>query len=254
MRLSKTGSATKIKVAAGLVAMLLVLAACASRPPDDDPDAITDFELENDPLEPTNRAIFAFNMIVDDNFLHPAAEGYRAVIPAFGRDRISDFLENLKAPLTFLNNLLQGNTTSAGTTLGRFVVNCSFGVGGIMDVAKPMGLPGHKTDFGDTLAVWGIGEGPYLMLPILGPSNPRDLVGIGVEAVADPLNYYLQTNSMKWVVDIRLGLTVVSKREGYLDPLDDLRRTSIDYYASLRSLYRQHRNAEINAIRDSTIK
>ncbi len=222
------------------------LAGCATPPPDDDPEARAEFEQINDPFEPANRAIFAFNEGADTYLLRPVAEGYRAAMPPFGRARIADFLDNLKSPIYLANDLLQGNFTLAGVTIERFALNTSFGVLGLMDVADPLGIPGHQSDLGQTLGIWGIGEGPYLVLPLFGPSNPRDAVGLGIESYADPLDRYLQNNSMDWVSWTRLGVTAISRREAYLDALDDMKRTSLDFYSTMRSLYRQRRNVQIN--------
>ncbi len=236
----------KVGVRVTLASAALLLAGCATPPPDDDPEAKAEFEQLNDPLEPTNRVIFEFNDMLDVYFLRPVAQGYRAILPKFGRDRVADFLDNLKMPLYFTNNLLQGNPSLAGVTIERFVLNSTFGVAGLMDVATPLGLPGNKPDLGQTFGVWGIGEGPYLVLPLMGPSNPRDAVGLGIEAVADPLDYYLANNEMNWVLWTRFGISGISQREAYLDALDDVKRTSLDYYSAMRSLYRQRRNAQIN--------
>lgn len=215
----------------------VALAGCATAPPPDDPEALAEYESINDPLEPTNRAIFEFNQALDRALLKPAAQGYRAMIPEWGRDRVDDFLDNLNAPVVFLNDVLQGEFTRAGETLGRFVFNSSFGVLGIMDVAEHAGLPGHEEDFGQTLAVWGIPEGPYLMLPLFGPSSPRDGVGKGVDMLADPWGWYFPT----WANVSRAVVGGIGTREEYLDILDEVERSSLDYYASIRSMYRQNR-------------
>jgi phospholipid-binding lipoprotein MlaA len=226
---------------------LLAVASCAKEPPADDPDAVAEFQQTNDPLEPMNRAIFDFNDELQTVFLGPVARGYRAVVPPFGRDRIADFLDNLGAPVVFLNDVLQGNVALATKTLERFALNSSFGVFGIMDVAKPMGIPDHDAGFGQTLGVWGVGEGPYLVLPFFGPSNPRDAVGLGVDFVSDPWGWYLQDQNLNYLNYVRFGVTAVSQEEAYLDFIDDLRRTSLDYYATMRSLYRQRRHAAVEA-------
>ncbi len=227
------------------------LAGCATPPPDDDPDAKADFEQLNDPLEPTNRVIFAFNDGLDTYLLRPVAEGYRAVVPPFGRARVADVLDNLKSPVYLANDLLQADFSQAAATIERFLLNTSFGVLGLMDVAGPLGIPAHSSDLGQTLGIWGIGEGPYLVLPLFGPSNPRDAIGLGIESYADPIDRYLQNNSMDWVSWTRLGVTAVSRREAYLDSLDDIKRTSLDFYSTMRSLYRQRRNAQINGTETS---
>jgi phospholipid-binding lipoprotein MlaA len=131
----------------------------------------------------------------------------------------------------------------ATVTLGRFFLNTGFGFLGLVDVATEWGAePAHDEDFGQTLAVWGFGEGPYLMLPIFGPSNPRDAVGLVVDHFSDPLTYVILEGDEGL---IRGGVTAVDTRSRYLDQIDELEKTSIDYYAALRSLYRQSRNADI---------
>jgi phospholipid-binding lipoprotein MlaA len=229
-----------------MTAIAVLLVGCATPPPADDPEAVAEYEQINDPLEPTNRVIFSVNEGIDTYFLRPVALGYRDVVPPFGRDRISDFLDNLKAPVYLVNDLLQGNFELAGTTVGRFALNTSFGVFGIMDVAEPMGLPAHQSDFGETMGVWGIGEGPYLVLPLFGPSNPRDTVGMVADSYTDPLDYYLQTGGRHWMYWTRLGVNAIAQREAYIDALDDVKRTSLDYYSAMRSLYRQRRSSLIN--------
>lgn len=233
-------------------AAVLAIFGCANPPPASDPDAVAEFEQTNDPLEPMNRAIFNFNGALDTVFLTPLAKGYRAVMPPFGRDRVSDFLDNLNAPIVLVNDLLQGNANLAGRTLERFALNSSFGVLGIMDVAKPMGVPPHDADLGQTLGVWGIEPGPYLVLPLFGPSNPRDAIGLAGDSIGDPTSLYLYSRNMQWLDWTRFGVTAVSEREAYMDFLDDLRRTSLDYYATLRSLYRQRREALVNAGKHDT--
>ncbi len=230
-----------------LAALVLVAASCAKGPPADDPEAVAEFKQINDPLEPMNRAIFDFNDQLQTVFLGPIARGYRAVVPPFGRDRVADFLDNLNSPVVFLNDVLQGNMSLAGKTLERFALNSTFGVLGIMDVAKPMGVPGHDAGFGQTLGVWGVGEGPYLVLPFFGPSNPRDTVGLVADFEADPVGIYLSNRHMNYLNYTRFGVTAVSQYEAYLDFIEDIKRTSLDYYATMRSLYRQRRHALIEA-------
>lgn len=236
----------KTLLRAALSASLLALAACATPPPADDPEAVAEFKELNDPLEPTNRAIFDFNDALYTNVFRPVALGYRGVVPEFARDRLNDFLANLKMPVVFVNDLLQGNFPRAGEAVERLTLNLTFGVGGIMDVATPMGVPRHDADFGQTLAVWGVGEGPYLVLPVIGPSSPRDGVGYLVDSFADPLDQYLQDNNLTWVAEMRFGVTVLTVFESNVDVLDDIKRSSMDYYSAMRSAYRQRRTAQIN--------
>ena len=224
---------------------LALVAGCATPPPADDPEAVAEWEQINDPLEPLNRDIFEFNRFADTYAIKPAAQGYHDVVPKFGRERIHNILTNLNSPLIFANDLLQGEGDRAVQTFFRAMINTSFGLLGYADVAAEAGIPAHEEDFGQTLAVWGVGEGPYLMLPIFGPSNPRDVTGLLVEWFADPLDIYLNNVHREWIVYSRGALAGLDKREGLLDSLDEIERTSLDYYASLRSLYRQHRASEI---------
>ena len=225
------------------MAVAAVLAACAARP--DDPEARAEYDARNDPFEPLNRAIFEVNRGLDTLFLRPVAEGYRAIVPKFGRQRVDDFLSNLFAPITFIHDILQGNIEQATRTFGRFGLNSTFGVLGLMDVAEPMGLPKHMEDAGETLGVWGVGEGPYMVLPLFGPSTVRDSVGMVADAFADPFAIWnLHRMAATYGRD---GGFALDKREQYLDQLDDIERTSLDYYASIRSLYRQRRAHEVEA-------
>lgn len=222
-----------------------LLAGCATPPAATDKEAMAEYEQANDPGEPTNRVIFQVNQGLDKGVIKPVAQGYRAVVPYPLRDRVRDFLSNLREPWTFVNDVLQFEFGRAGITLGRFCFNSTFGMLGIVDIATSAGLEGHTEDFGQTLAVWGVGEGPFVTLPFFGPSNPRDTVGLVVDSFLDPFGIWLGG----WVPDeamwSKTGLSAVDKREKYLDPLDEIERTSLDYYASLRSLYRQRRAEEI---------
>lgn len=233
-----------VRLAASIVAVALV-AGCATPPPADDKEAFADWEQTNDPLEPMNRAIFDFNLAIDKAVLKPVAQGYRWAMPQYGKDRVRDFLRNLRAPVVFVNDVLQGEPDRAMQTLMRFAFNTGFGIGGLIDVAEPGGIPYHDEDFGQTFAVWGIGEGPYLVLPILGPSNPRDGVGIATEWLVDPFNLYMDHIDRTWPVWTRAGVSGLEKRERLLDTLDEIERSSLDYYSALRSTYRQNRNAEV---------
>ena len=228
-----------------LTASMLALAGCATPPPADDPEAVAEFKQLNDPFEPTNRAIFDFNDTLYVNVWHPVALGYRDVVPEFGRARINDFLATLKMPVVIVNDVLQGNLPRAGDAVERLALNLTFGVGGIMDVATPMGIPRHDADFGQTLAVWGVGEGPYLILPVIGPSNPRDAFGYLVDSYADPVDQGMQNNGLTWAAEGRFGLSVVTVFEANIDAIDDIKRSSMDYYGAMRSAYRQRRTSEI---------
>jgi phospholipid-binding lipoprotein MlaA len=229
---------------AAFVAFLLLLAGCATAPRD--PAGLAVFKANNDPLEPLNRKIFAFNLGVDRVLIKPLAQGYRGALPAGARDAIRRLLDNLKEPVVFCNCLLQGRLKSAATTGGRFAVNTTVGVVGLQDVATGWKLPKQTGDFGQTLWAWGVGEGPYLVVPVFGPINPRDGIGEGVDIYLDPLRYIPAHQDYPTAVTVgRLVLDGVDLRARNLDPLDELQRESIDYYASLRSLYRQNRAAQL---------
>lgn len=196
----------------------------------------------SDPIEPVNRAVFSFNMFVDRWVLEPVARAYRFVTPEAARRSVSNFLANLRSPVIFANDALQGERERAGITLGRFMINTTMGVAGLFDPATALGYPRHDEDLGQTLGVWGVPAGPYLMLPLLGPSNGRDTAGRVGDYFINPLNHCCITQ------DERLGLlgtTAVSEREANIELLDDLRANSIDLYATIRTIYTQKRAADI---------
>jgi phospholipid-binding lipoprotein MlaA len=199
----------------------------------------------NDPFEGVNRVFFGLNEVVDDILLRPAAIVYRTIIPRYGRQRIRNVLNNLDSPVVFANDILQGEGDRAGDTLMRFLINSTFGVAGIWDVATDWGHPFHDEDFGQTLAVWGVNEGPYLYFPLLGPSNPRDSVGRVVDIAFDPLTYVNWGDDYENVPLIRTAVNVIDLRSRNIETLDEIERSSVDYYASIRSLYRQVRNDAI---------
>jgi phospholipid-binding lipoprotein MlaA len=162
---------------------------------------------------------------------------------------VRSFLRNLKSPIILANDLLQGDLERAGNTAMRMAINTTIGMGGIADVATDVGFPYHDEDFGQTMAVAGVGSGPYLVLPLLGPSNLRDTVGFAVDTFFDPLRMFTAAHDPSWADTAnynRTGLTVVDRREALIDPLDEVERSSIDVYAGYRSMYNQLRNAAIN--------
>lgn len=200
---------------------------------------------DNDPLEGMNRAIFWFNDVVDTVLLRPIAIVYKAVLPTPAQNGVRNAMRNLRAPLDLANQLLQGDLDGAGVVLGRFTINTTVGLGGLIDVAGENGLEYEYESLDQTLAVWGIPEGPYLVLPIMGPSSVRDAVGFAGEVYADPLTNWAQNTDRDWIVYTRAGLVGVSTRADVLEPLDDLKRNSVDYYAAMRALYRQRRDGMI---------
>lgn len=214
---------------------------------EDDPFADYEEELEddNDPLEVPNRFIFAFNQTLDVAIIRPAAVLYRDLVPEYLRQRVHLFLRNLSEPVTLANDLLQGDLERAGTTADRFLLNSTGGVLGFWDVATDLGHPYHEEDFGQTLGVHGVGEGPYLVLPLLGPSNLRDATGKVVDIFLDPFFYIAEeTGKEEWQL-YRFLMDGLDFRTRNLETLDEIERDALDFYARLRSLYRQKRDAEI---------
>jgi phospholipid-binding lipoprotein MlaA len=224
--------------------LLLLIAGCATVPRD--PAARTEFKANNDPIEPLNRRIFAVNLGVDRILIKPLAKGYRWALPGRIRDAIRHVIDNLNEPLVLANCILQGRLKSATTTGGRFVVNSTVGIAGVADVATRWKMPKQFGDFGQTLWAWDIPDGPYLIIPIYGPSNPRDGFGRGVDVFLDPFRYVPGNyNYPDAVTTGRIVADGVDQRARNLDSLDEIQRELIDYYATLRSLYRQNRAAEL---------
>jgi phospholipid-binding lipoprotein MlaA len=228
----------------GLIGLVLALqlTGCAHVPRDRDAGVY-------DPLEPMNRVIFKANMAVDRALVKPIALGYRAVLPQFVRDRFRSFVENLIEPRIFINDLLQVRLNAAGMTFARFLMNSTAGIGGLFDPASRHKLPRQSGDFGQTLYVWGIGDGPYLVLPFFGPSNVRDGIGFGVDLVTEgrtnPLTGLVPRED-RTTINMTLGTVyAIDLRERNIETLDSIDSTSIDFYATLRSVSQQHRHAEL---------
>jgi len=220
-----------------IVALGLGLAGCAGTGHATDP---------GDPDEAQNRQIFDANQALDRIFLGRTARAYNANVPHFVRDRVHDLIVNLDLPGTFANDVLQGQPKRAGQTLARLTVNATIGLGGLFDPAtEHFGMPYHAEDFGQTLAVWGMSRDPYWVLPVLGPSSPRDAIGLLVDVGADPLNFVHFKQHLWWQAG-REYMKVLDLRARNLETLDDIERNSVDYYASMRSLYRQLRDNEVH--------
>ena len=228
-----------------LACCVTMLGACAMAPTGD-PEAIAEWQATNDPLEPLNRGIFEVNLVVDKAIVRPIASGYRWIFPNFMRNAFKNVIDNLGEPLNFANSLLQGEIGRAGTAAGRLLVNSTLGFGGLFDVADTLGLKDATEDFGQTLAVWGTGEIAYLVLPILGPSSIRDGVGRGVDFFLNPINHALDNADLEWVGWTMMAVDGVDQRSRHIETLDEIERTSVDYYAAIRSLYRQTRHDSIH--------
>ena len=214
---------------------------CAAPPPPDDPEALESFRQTNDPLEPLNRVVFAVNIEADRYILKPVAYVYKEAVPQPVQDGMGNFLQNLGSPVVFMNSVLQGDVDHAGATLLRFLINSTVGLAGTADVAGEMGFLRRDEDFGQTLGVWGADEGPYIMLPLLGPSSTRDALGLVVDYFADPWTY-LRYEKFSYS---RRGAEFIDARARNYELLNDLEKTSVDYYAAVRSLYRQDRRDAI---------
>lgn len=199
---------------------------------------------QGDPWEGFNRSMFSLHEGVDEAVLEPVARGYRAVTPGFFRAGVRNVLRNLRGPVIFANDVLQFEVGRAGTTAGRFLINSTIGVAGIFDPATSMGLERHDEDFGQTLAVWGVDEGPYLFIPLMGPSTVRDAFGKIVDVAFDPLTWveYERINEAR---AIRTVLSGLSAREQVLETVDDIRRDSLDPYVTIRSSYALLRESAI---------
>lgn len=206
---------------------------------------------ENDPLEPLNRTVYFLNSIVDAVILKPLAITYRLVLPQEMRNGVGNVFANLASPITSLNHLLQGEPSRAGTALVRFGLNSTIGILGLFDAAKELGIPGIETNFNETLGVWGVGTGPYLMLPLIGPSSFRGTVGLGADYFTQPLNYFVNTHhDNKNIAYSLLALELTHQRNLVLEALDDLEATSLDVYASLRSIYFQKQQYRLSKLKE----
>jgi phospholipid-binding lipoprotein MlaA len=196
----------------------------------------------SDPWEGFNRKIFWFNEKLDIYFLRPVAVGWDFVMPDLVQTAVRNIFSNIRFPIIFVNDLLQAKPIQASEDLGRFLVNTTVGIGGMWDPAKEIGLPGNDEDFGQTLGYWGIPPGPYLVLPLLGPSNPRDAVGLAADSAMMPYPYFVA-----WYVSAAITATrVVNTRAHYIEEIDENRRTALDFYSFQRNAYMSYRENLVN--------
>ena len=216
----------------------LFLAGCASAPPDDGEQAAV--RVEYDPLEPLNRGLYAVNDGFDRVTLKPIARGYKAVVPEFARRGVTNFSRNLFTPRSAVNNFLQGKPGPGFSELGRFIINTTLGIGGLIDVATAQGMPEYDEDFGQTLAVWGVPEGPYLFIPILGPNTLLDAASTPIDIATDPLYHYDNSS----VRDKVYALRVIDLRMRLLTA-ETLLEDSKDPYLTLRESYLQNRRFQV---------
>jgi len=221
------------------VPVALLLAGCAHMPGAQDKGK--QVAGDEDPLEGFNRSIYEFNYVFDSAVLKPVATGYRAVVPEEGREAVTNVLENLYTPVVFFNSVLQGDPQNSFASLWRFMLNTTFGLGGLHDFAAEAGLKDRTTDFGQTLAMWGVEPGAYLVLPIIGPSNLRDATGRVADAFLNPFNYA----ESDWVPYSIWGTTAIDTRSNNMKLIDDIYRSSLDPYSTFRSGYTQKRKSDI---------
>ena len=193
---------------------------------------------ENDPFESYNRAIYKFNKTVDDAAIRPIAQAYTDYTPDFVQTGVSNFFSNLADVVVLINDLLQFKFRQAGSDFYRIFVNSTLGIFGLFDPATHVGLPKHKEDFGQTLAVWGVPNGPYFMIPFIGPSTVRDTVGLGVDIYTHPLFYYPENSTLAWGL---VGVGYINKRAELLGASRVLDEAALDPYVFMREAYFQHR-------------
>ena len=223
------------KIPIAIVSLLLV-AGCASGPVSND-------EIY-DPLEPVNRQVHEFNKLVDSNLLRPASEVYGSVVPSDLRAIVDNSANNLATPSHAVNHILQGDLEDAFLTTARFVLNSTIGLAGLFDPATDLGLFENSTDFGETMGVWGVAEGPYLELPFLGASTVRNSVGLAVDFAIDPLRYVIPSPEREYLFVLK-GLNLVGQRHEYADLVDVLLYESADSYAAQRLTYLQNKRRNI---------
>lgn len=235
-----------------LVAPGMILAAslsgCATPPPKSDAADYQAYQEKNDPLEPTNRVFFRVNNTLDTYVMKPVAQGYVDVTTQPIRAHVGNFVSNIGEPARFLNFVFEGKPHVAGISFIRFVVNSSLGIGGIFDPATGFGLAETDTDFGITLAVWGVPAGPYLYLPGFGPSGARDVLNLPVEYFATPMEAAPESDALNDFGYAETGLHLINTRAELIPAIDSINATALDPYATFRSLYRQSRDAELQQI------
>ncbi len=200
----------------------------------------------NDPFENYNRKVFSFNKAVDAAFINPVVKTYKTVVPNPAQTGLDNALKNLRSPTTFMNEVLQGDLDGAGNVLKRAVINTLLGFGGIFDLAGHEGIMYEAEDFGQTLASWGVDHGPYLVVPVIGPSSTRDYAGFFVDSIADPLRWYAHNVDKEGIYYGKVALDYLNLRASLIDVLEELEASSIDYYAATRSAYYQRREALVN--------
>ncbi|HEY1877460.1 MAG TPA: VacJ family lipoprotein [Rhizomicrobium sp.] len=230
----------------GLLALALLTGGCAGPQATQDVDATT----VSDPLEGMNRFFFDLNQRLDRQAGKPAATAYRETVPRTVRGGLHNVLANLGGPVTVANDLLEAQFENAGIAAGRFVVNTTIGVAGIFDVATDWGMPARDRDFGETLGTYGVPTGPYLVLPLRGSTDVRDFAGNYLDGYATPL-HFLRYDGSHYVGWMKSTLSSMDNRSANLVTYEDIERGSVDYYATMRTLYLERR---ARLIEDRTVR
>jgi phospholipid-binding lipoprotein MlaA len=232
---------------AGVLSLALLVSGCASMAQvQQEPDAVAVY----DPLENVNRFFFDLNQRIDRNAGEPVAVTYKETVPQRVRGSLHNVLDNLGGPVTVANSLLQAKFKSAVTAAERFLVNSTVGVAGIFDVATDWGMPGRNRDFGETMGTYGVPPGPYLVLPFRGSTDLRDFAGNYIDGYASPL-HYVRYEGNNYVGLVKSTLGSMDNRSNNIVTFRDIQRTSVDYYATMRTLYMERR---ARLIEDSPVR
>ena len=234
-------------VAPGLL-LATALSGCATAPPKTDAADYQAYQQQNDPIEPTNRFFYRVNDGLDTYFMKPVAQGYVHITTQGIRNHVGNFVTNIGEPARWVNFMAVGMPKNSGTAFMRFLINSTIGIGGIFDPASSFGYKETDTDFGLTLAIWGVPPGPYLYLPGFGPSGFRDVLNLPVEYFATPMEVAPESTALNDFGYAETGLHLINTRANFLGPIDQVKATALDPYATFRSLYRQSRASAIQQI------
>ncbi|ACI50937.1 VacJ family lipoprotein [Gluconacetobacter diazotrophicus PA1 5] len=249
-----SASARRPRLVARLIAglgvsglVLATLAGCAAPPPKD-PDELAEYREANDPYESMNRKFYDITMKLDKYSLRPVAQAYVWAVPYRVRQSMGNMSQTMNEPVVFFTDVGAGKPRRAGDAFVRWCINMVAGIGGLIDVAKYAGYPHHDDDAGLTLATWGVPSGPYLFLPMMGPSSFRDGIGYGIDVGLSPWNYVPSGYGLltfNWAYNI---MGMINARADHLDALDQLQKDALDPYATIRSAYQQQRKALADTI------
>ncbi|GAJ27929.1 lipoprotein [Acidomonas methanolica NBRC 104435] len=249
---SVRGTSRLPRLAAGVLT-LLTLTACSSwrNPPPKDPDALADYKEANDPYEPLNRKMYSLNMWAYHHALRPVGKAWAWVVPKFARDAISNLSETWNEPVAFFSDVGAGKSRRAGDSFMRFAINMTAGVGGLIDVATPVGYPQEDGNPGMTLATWGVPSGPYLFLPGMGPGTVRDAAADGIISIGlAPIDYVPKGYGL---LTFNWAYNIAGRLNGYadaIDQIDNVERDALDPYAFIRSAWQQQQAVKIEAFRN----